>query len=197
MHRNVRSNVDRNARGNAITITLLKTHVRTILYYPKVLHKSITQKYYYYYTIKTYKNSAIKTVAKTVYDEAIELTTRSLLRTDRKNQLSSRPLLFWSSNGPTNRSIRGMTLKDFTVVALILVAFCCLVAIVAFALRDANSRQKILAERYGVLMAANEQLLNEKSATLGQVESLQKVVVQRNAEIKQLKDRLANAGKQF
>ena len=90
-----------------------------------------------------------------------------------------------------------MTLKDFTVVALILVAFCCLVAIVAFALRDANSRQKILDERYGVLMAANEQLLNEKSATLGQVESLQKVVVQRNAEIKQLKDRLANAGKQF
>lgn len=41
------------------------------------------------------------------------------------------------------------------------------------------------------MLAANEQLLNEKSTVLGRVESLQKTVLQRNAEIKQLKDRLA------
>lgn len=81
--------------------------------------------------------------------------------------------------------------RNFTIVALILVAFSCIVVVVVFALRDANSRQKVLAERYGVLLAANEQLLNEKSTVLGRVESLQKTVLQRNAEIKQLKDRLA------
>lgn len=81
--------------------------------------------------------------------------------------------------------------RNFTVVALILVSFSCIVVVVVFALRDANSRQKVLAERYGVLLAANEQLLNEKNTVLGRVESLQKTVLQRNAEIKQLKDRLA------
>ena len=74
---------------------------------------------------------------------------------------------------------------------MILVSFSCIVVVVVFALRDANSRQKVLAERYGVLLAANEQLLNEKNTVLGRVESLQKTVLQRNAEIKQLKDRLA------
>lgn len=81
--------------------------------------------------------------------------------------------------------------RNFTVVALILVSFSCIVVVVVFAMRDANSRQKVLAERCGVLLAANEQLLNEKSTVLGRVESLQKTVLQKNAEIKQLKDRLA------
>ena len=85
--------------------------------------------------------------------------------------------------------------QNFTVVALILVAFCCIVAVVVFAPRDANSRQKVPAERYGVLLAANEQLLNEKSTVLGRVENLQKTILQRNAEIKQLKDRLAGVAR--
>lgn len=87
--------------------------------------------------------------------------------------------------------------RNFTIIALILVAFGCIVVVVVFALRDANSRQKVLAERYGVLLAANEQLLNEKSTVLGRVESLQKTVLQRNAEIKQLKDRLAGVAARF
>lgn len=80
--------------------------------------------------------------------------------------------------------------KNFTVSALILVTFCCIVVIVAFTLQDANSRQKILADKYSMLQANNEKLLNTKNDLLGDIETLQKTVLEKNAEIKQLNERL-------